>query len=117
MKDIITADNGHKTITIKLSGKAYATLQKFADALNEWCDEENRDNTPLTVFDNFFTWELGMLLNTDHETAELVVEGIDTGTDDEAEDQKAKDELYELLHKRGFTTLSEELDAIRKRVA
>ena len=56
-------------------------------------------------------------MNTDHETAELVVEGIDTGTDDEAEDQKAKDELYELLHKRGFTTLSEELDAIRKRVA
>ena len=113
MNEITTSDDNN-TITIKLSGKAYETLQRMADALNEWSanGEDERDNTPLTVFDNFFCWELELLAYPTDETCSMVVDGIETGANDPAEERRLQDELNGLMQKHGIPTWKDTQAAI-----
>ena len=90
-------DNGEDTLMIRVSGAAYQNLLKIAEAMNSvtW---RVGDNTALTVAEHFvFNYEVETLTNPTEalEMAFGIAEGIDTETEDEAEDDKRRKALQE----------------------
>lgn len=88
-------DHGDNSMTLRISGIAYQNIAKIAETMNsvEWCD---KDNTALTIAKTFmFLYETDNLTDAKGSTeiAEFIADGIDTGTADEAEDKKRKNEL------------------------
>ena len=94
-ESITFTDNGDNSLTLRISGAAYQNIAKIAETMNSvaWCD---KDNTALTIAETFmFVYETDNLTDAKGSTeiAEFIADGIDTGTADEAEDKKRKNEL------------------------
>ena len=78
-----------------IDGKEYARLVAFADAMNRTPYLE-RDNTPATVYANFFTCSCD-LDGDAGEAAAQIAESIDLGDIDDQEERRRVLELTDVL--------------------
>ena len=78
-----------------IDGKEYARLGAFADAMNRTPYLE-RDNTPATVYANFFAFPCN-LDDDAGEAAAQIAESIDLGDVDDQEERRKIHELTDVL--------------------
>ena len=97
------AEEVRKEITVTISGKAYERLELLAKSLNEWHPYQEDPNTPKTVFEAFFNFDITMLDDENPiETIANVVETVDCFNAKTNEDEKKERDRLNAIMYRNF---------------